>query len=151
MSYWILIADASGARIFASDVCDGSLQLVREIANPEGRVRTQDLTTDSPGRINKAGASGTRSATPAHGTAHDQAAQRFAHELSALLHQELLRNSYDSLAIIAPPHFLGAVRLLLNKEVEQRVRASVPRDLVHVPADALKGHLEVLLASPAAR
>ena len=146
MSLGILVADASGARIFAMRGRSEPLDLVRELQNPQGRSRTQELTSDQPGRVSKAGAPGTRSAMAPHTTAHDEAAEEFAREVAEVLRHQLDRGSYTSLALVAPPRFLGLLRPLLGKEVEQRLRASLARDLVHVAANELRPHIESLFA-----
>jgi protein required for attachment to host cells len=145
MSHWIVVADASGARIFSATGRSGPLELVKEFSNPTGRARTQDLVTDEPGRTFKSGSPGARSATPPHLTAHDEAAVTFAHELANFLRHELEQRSYTSLAIAAPPHFLGTLRPLLAKTISQRLTASIPSDLVHLNAQELRSHIEPLL------
>ena len=47
---WILVGDASRARIFAFDKEDGPWVLVEQIENPLGRARTSELVTDRAGR-----------------------------------------------------------------------------------------------------
>lgn len=144
MTHWILIADASGARIFLASALNQPLELIRAYGNPEGRLRSQQLTTDGPGRISKSGAPGTRSATAPQTSAHDESAENFARKLASRLKSEFDQGSYTSLAIAAPPHFLGLIRPMLDKEVHQRLVASLPRDLVHVPAGELPPHLDSL-------
>lgn len=145
MSHWIVIADASGARIVLAKAHNKPLVLVQEHANPKGRMRTQDLTSDGPGRMNKSGTPGTKSATSPHTTAHDVAAEEFARQLAASLRHDLDKGSFTSLAISAPPHFLGLIRSLLDKEVQQRLVASLPRDLIHVSIGELPPHLRSLI------
>jgi hypothetical protein len=88
MNHWIVIADAAGARIFSMSAHERPLVLVRSLENADGRLRTQDLTTDAGGRVSKAGAPGTRSAMGPKTTAHDEAAAQFAHALVGLLQEE---------------------------------------------------------------
>lgn len=144
VSHWIVIADASGARVFLSTGRKEPLEMVKELVNPRGRLRTQELVTDQPGRISKSGAPGTRSATAPQHTAHDEAAATFARMLATYLRHELEQSSYSSLAIAAPPHFLGLLRPLLEKSVTQRLSASIARDLVHLNSDELRSHIEPL-------
>jgi len=145
MTHWILIADASDARIFSIGGRNQPLRLVREITNAEGRARTQELVTDMPGRSPSRGAEGTRSGMEPRTTAHDVAAERFVRELAALLHAHLEHGDYTSLSLVAPPHLLGQLREAIHKDVAQQVRSSLSRDLVRVKTADLFPHIESLL------
>jgi len=144
MTHWILIADASGARIFSTTGRNVPLNLVREVPNPQGRSRNQELVSDEPGRLRKSGTAGTRSAMDPRTTAHDEAAIHFARDLATLLREALNENALTSLSVVAPAHFLGTLRPLLGKELEGRLRSSLPADLVHVRSEELRSHLEPL-------
>jgi protein required for attachment to host cells len=144
MTYWILIADASGARVFSTDSAEGLLHLERELDNPQGRARTQELVTDEPGRLRKGGIPGVRSAMDPRTTAHQAAGETFASQLAAMLDKEAQRGRFDALAVVAPPHFLGLLRSRLSKKSEQLLRATLDRDLVHVRPEEIRPHLDSL-------
>jgi len=150
MTHWILIADASGARAVSLLTPQTPLVLVREFSNPRGRQRTQELDSDVPGRVAKAGAHGTRSAMQPHTTTHDEAAIQFARELAAMLRKELDNGAYDTLSLVAPPHFLGLLRAELDKAVQHTLQGTLDRDLVHIPVHELKPHVEKLATHVAA-
>ena len=151
MKHWILIADASGARAVAFSAPHTPPSLEAEFPNPRGRLRTQELDADLPGRISKAGAPGTRSAVQQHLTAHDEAAIQFARDLASTLRRELDKGSYQSLSLVAPPHFLGILRAELDKKVKEALQGTLDRDLVHVPMHELQPHVQVLLTQAVAR
>jgi protein required for attachment to host cells len=144
MSYWILIADASGARVFSTNAREAPLQLVRQISNPSGRARTQELVTDKPGRGFEGMGTATRSAMEPRTTAHEAAAENFASELAQLLDAEAGKQSFSAVAIVAPPHLLGMIRGRLSRRVQQLLRATLDRDLAHVPERDLRPHLTSL-------
>ncbi len=145
MTHWILIADASGARAVSTLGPQAPLTLLREFANPLGRQRTQELDSDLPGRVVKAGSPGARSAMEPRTTTHDEAAIQFARHLAVSLRKELDSGSYGALSLVAPPHFLGLLRSELDKKVQQTVQGTLDRDLVHLALHELKPHLEGLL------
>src|SRR5258708_2688932 len=91
MKHWIVVADASGARVFSIAGRNKPLELVREFYNPDGRLRTQDLVSDESGRYSKNGAPGTRSAMQPRTSAHDDAADVFVRELANYLREGLGR------------------------------------------------------------
>jgi protein required for attachment to host cells len=141
MKQWILISDASEAKVFSTTGRLQPLRLEMDFANTTGRARTQDLVSDSPGRVQKSGSPGARSATEPHTTAHEAAAQDFARELARVLRHQLQQGSFDALVIAAPPHFLGMLRALLDKDVAASVKGEVAKDLIRVPENELRQHL----------
>ena len=47
---WIVLADATSARLYAPGRPHRDWALVAELQHPEGRARDSDLVTDKPGR-----------------------------------------------------------------------------------------------------
>lgn len=82
-----------------------------------------------------------RAATPVAGVGgsmtevdfHQLEEDRFAADTAAMLKERALRNEFDSLVVVAPPKTLGELRKHYHKEVEKRLVAEVPKDLVNVP------------------
>ena len=145
MTHWILIADASGARVYSTAAPNQPLQLVHELSNPQARLPTHALVTDAPGRVAKAGAHGARSATAPQTSAHDEAAEVFARRVAEFLKSELDRGAYTSLALAAAPHFLGMLRSMLDPGVATRLRSTLARELMHIPAADLRQYASSLI------
>jgi len=145
METWILVADASRARIF--DLQDGQrLKLVREISNPRGRARAQDLVSDEPGRLAKGKGRQVLSAMDPRTSPHEVEAKHFAAELGHALHDGQMHQRYGSLALVAPPHFLGLLRKELHPEVDKLVVSAAHSDYTHVAEHELTHHLGDTLA-----
>jgi protein required for attachment to host cells len=145
MITWVIVIDASRARIYSTTGRHQPLHLEREVANPQGRTREQELVSDQAGRIRKGGMHGVHSAMDPQTTAHQAAADQFARELAHTLRHEQERGSFASLVIAAPPHFLGELRPLLGKEVESCLKASVAKDLIHFEGNELRERLNASL------
>ena len=64
---------------------------------------------------------------------HQLEEDRFAAATAAMLKARALRNEYEALVVVAPPATLGELRKHYHKEVEKRLVAEVPKDLVNVP------------------
>jgi protein required for attachment to host cells len=124
------------------DSADDALRLVRQVENPHGRARTQELVTDEPGRLRKGGIPGVKSAMDPKTTAHEAAGEKFASHLAAMLDKDAQGEAFDGLAVVAPPHFLGLIRARLSKTTGQFLRATMDRDLAHVRAEDLRQHLD---------
>ena len=69
---------------------------------------------------------------------HQQEEDRFAAQTAAMLKERALRGEFDSLVVVAPPKTLGELRKHYHKEVEKRLVAEVPKDLVNVPVPEIE-------------
>lgn len=115
---WLLIADASKARLFSlhkarifQDGNPKNMELIGEFTHPESRKKTMDLVTDKMGEFG--------SGTFAENTppkVHE--AEVFAAELLAHLNSGHQENSFRDLIIIAPPAFMG----ILNKHMSHQMK-----------------------------
>jgi len=73
---------------------------------------------------------------------HQQEENRFAADMAAMLKARALSNDYESLVVVAPPRTLGELRRHYHKEVEKRLVAEVPKDLVNVPVPEIEKILQ---------
>lgn len=148
MKTWIIVADASDARVF--DAEGGDLRLVRQYANPKGRARDQELVTDRPGRVEKGRGRGIHSSLEPPTTAHETEAVRFARKLARLLGKAHERGECHWLVIVAPPHFLGLLHERLSARLCEVVIATMGKDYVKLPERDLHAVLAQSLAELAA-
>jgi protein required for attachment to host cells len=73
---------------------------------------------------------------------HQQDEDRFAAETAEMLKDRALRNEYDALVVVAPPRTLGELRKHFHKEVEKRLVAELPKDLVNTPVPEIEKILQ---------
>ena len=59
-----------------------------------------------------------------------------------MLNARALRNDYEALVVVAPPRTLGELRKHFHKEVERRLVAEVPKDLVDLPVAEIEKILQ---------
>jgi protein required for attachment to host cells len=133
-STWILVADASVARLFTRRD-DGSLDEVRTLAHTASRLSDAELTSDRPGR--RAGPGHTRGAAEDRTSAHHREEERFAAEVV----RELVEGGFDRLEIVAPPRFLGLLRAKMPKPLAARVEREVPKEFARLSARELAERL----------
>jgi protein required for attachment to host cells len=107
---WIVVADQSKARIFTVDSPRGPLQEVEEIEHPEARERTQEFTTDLPGRTFDSSGLGGRHAMVTPTDPKEQEAIRFARQVAEHVHSGCMQGRCDHLFLVAGPYFLGLLR-----------------------------------------
>jgi protein required for attachment to host cells len=140
---WILVGNASRARLFATDAkAEGDWLLVEEFQHDESRAKALDLFNqpDNPnaGTLSKPTTENEPSARKA--VEHE----RFARELSEYLDKGFDQHNFDKLVIAAPPEFLGRIRKVLSSRVKQRVLLDVDADYSNVPARELPERVPVL-------
>ncbi len=124
---WLLIADASSARLFAvhkakilnKDVND--LELLGEFSHPESRLKNQDLASDKQGEFG--------SSTFAEATSpKEREAAVFAHELLAKLDSGRVNNQCKEIIIFAPPAFMGLLNKYMKADTRRLVSLEIEKD-----------------------
>jgi len=101
---WIMVANASQAKLFSNSGPHKGLTLIKELLHPESREKTSNLVSDRSGANAGTGHGAFLQATdPKH---HE--AERFAQELTRELEEGRVRNAYDRLILVASAPFMGA-------------------------------------------
>ncbi|MBS0370289.1 MAG: host attachment protein [Proteobacteria bacterium] len=137
---WILVANASLARLYANLGPKQGLQLVKEIAHPASRMKNSDLSSDRAGQM-QASISG-------HGAREQQtppkenAARSFAQKLAKELYLGRSRNLFGRAIVIAPPSFMGMLNSVLDRPTAQLITDRFEKDYTKTPEPALRDHLE---------
>ncbi len=127
---WVVVADASRARILEADVARHQLHEIHSFVHPQGREHNRGLKTDGEGRY--FGPSGQRG--PGHtGTPEADPAEHelelFTKSLSEFLDKARSQNRYEALHLVAPPKVLGQIRHHLSKPALQLVSDTLPKDI----------------------
>ncbi|WP_375770537.1 host attachment protein [Archangium gephyra] len=128
---WILVANGSRAKLFATDERAEVWDLREEFQHEESRSMSRQLLNqpDNPnaGSLHK----------PQPENQPDARQQleidRFARELAARLERGLNDHAYDRLVIAAPPGMLGLLRKLVSTRVHQRLMLDFRADYMNVP------------------
>ena len=102
---WIVVADASRARIFSSNGNLSQMQEVETLAQPASRLHEQELTSDLPGRAFDSTGRG-RHAMGQTVDPKKQQAIAFAKEIADHLEDERKQQSFEHLILIAAPSML---------------------------------------------
>jgi protein required for attachment to host cells len=128
---WIVLANASRARIFARASQSGGLEELADLTHPQSREKGLELSSDREGHAQKA------HGDPGHaGTAfqpHTDPRQKehaiFAVEVSRHLEEAVRSGRCLTLALIASDPFLGELKAHLGEAAKRVVMATIPRDL----------------------
>lgn len=133
---WILVSDASRARIFEDRGLVSGLAEVGGYACPGGREHLRDMVSDRS-RLKGGGAQGIRAGILAEQDPKDHEAERFARFLADQLRRHLHQQAFDHLVLVAPPHFLGLLRASLDDGLAKRVVTTFDKDLTMLDAQSL--------------
>jgi protein required for attachment to host cells len=142
---WIVLADATSARVFRSDRGDRGWTLIRELEHPAGRERASRVGSDKPGRVKQS--RGYRSALEAPTPFEKKEARKFARLIAAELDQAIASRSFDRLILVAAAPFLGLLRSEMSDRVQRSIAATVERDYLHVDESTARQHLREHLAA----
>jgi protein required for attachment to host cells len=139
--HWIVVADASRARIVDANDLRQEPRLVYELDHAPGRARVQELVSSDRGRSR-----GGPDSDP-----HRVESRNFARKLAAVLQTGLRDRDYERIVLCAPAHFLGDLRRELSREVARCVVASLSHDWTGEPLHALPEVVRRAIDRPAAR
>ncbi len=136
----ILVADGRKSLFFRNqgDADFPNLSVVEKEShpNPAHHEQASDLAGQSMKSVD--GIGGSMQEVDFHQLEED----RFASETAAMLKERALRNEYDALVVVAPPRTLGELRKHYHTEVEKRLVAELPKDLVNMPVPEIEKILQ---------
>lgn len=136
---WILVANASRARLFANAGPKKGLTLVKEMRHPESREKASALVSDRPGHMQSAG--------NGHGTRQPRTdpktneARHFALELARELNRGRASGQVARLILVAPPAFMGLINEKLDGPTASLVSDRFEKDYTQSDEKDLAGHL----------
>jgi protein required for attachment to host cells len=143
MTTWILVSDASRAKLFSTELREHDWKLLEEFDHPEGRETSSEIRPSSPpGKSKESSAPGAHhTAFQPRTTPKEAEAERFAHLLGEHLNHAVERSAFDHLVLVAPPHMLGVLREKLKNPAASRLRTTVNKDLAMLGAADLRERL----------
>jgi protein required for attachment to host cells len=142
MDTWILVADASRARIFASEKKNQQWKLVKEFDHPESRMKNRDLDPMEQGRTQQSFGAGHRPRMEPRTAPQQVEKEHFAQELADALSKGIVEGDCSALALVAPPAFLGDLKAMLSDRAAKCISATVAKDYTGSDARELASRLE---------
>ncbi|ATB30859.1 host attachment protein [Melittangium boletus] len=139
---WILVANASRARLFSTDERAEKWDLREELFHEESRQRSVDLLNQpenpNAGTLRKPSAENEPNGRQS--LEHD----RFARQLAERLERGLNDRAYERLVIAAPPEFLGRLRKVISQRVHQHLMMDLRADYSNIPAQELPERIPII-------
>ena len=140
---WILVANASLARLYENLGPNKGLRLVKELIHPESRRKNSELVTDRAGSM--------ASGSAAHGSAQPQTmpkaheAKLFAHEIAHEFYKGRTRNAFERAIVFAPPAFMGLLNHVIDSPTAQLISDRFEKDYTKSPEPQLRERLATCL------
>ncbi|TGQ46019.1 MULTISPECIES: host attachment family protein [unclassified Mesorhizobium] len=137
---WIVVADGEKALFLRNEggALNPNLEVVQEMEQENPATRHQG--SDRPGRYSD-GPSVHRSAVEDTDW-HRLGKERFAEKIAERLYKLAHRGAFKEIVLIAPPQVLGEMRRKLHKEVEERIKAEIPKTLTNHTIDEIESLLQ---------
>ena len=134
---FVLVADGRKSLFFRNEGDGAFPNLVVEEKEVDRNPPHGEQASDLAGR-----ASNTLGSNMDEVDFHQQEEDRFAADTAEMLKARALQGDYEALVVVAPPRTLGELRKHYHKEVERRLLAEVPKDLVNVPVAEIEKLLQ---------
>jgi protein required for attachment to host cells len=129
MKNWLVVANASRARVLEEAAKNGSYVHVADLVHPRSRQKGIDLAGDRPGHVPGVVAHGTGSSafdprTDAREREHDQ----FAREVAAVIDEGIAAGRCAGLVLVASNPFLGHLKQHLSERAHKALLRTVAAD-----------------------
>lgn len=125
---WIVVANASLARLFRRDSPTDPLVPLTTMAHPESRLKGSELADDRPGHEATDQSSGGNRYEPRSDVRRKEH-QRFAREIAERLETGLAAGEFSTLWLFASSPFLGELKAQLSDAVDKRLQLVLDSDL----------------------
>lgn len=144
MRIWVLVSDASRARILHYDAGARKWDLAKELEHPGSRLKGSELLSDAPGRQRQSFGHG-RPAMEMPTDPQEVEKERFIRQVADELKHEHDQRAFDALIVVAGPHTLGQLRGVLSAVVKKAVLHEVDKDFAQLDMPVLVARLQSLM------
>ncbi|MDE2148626.1 MAG: host attachment protein [Gammaproteobacteria bacterium] len=145
---WVLVADTTRARLFASAQSAAPLVEIEDLLNPYGRLREQDLDSDSRGRLvsgRRGGGHRAHVAARSDKPRREQDARAFARAICARLNSLQRHGKLAKLYVIAEPDLIGMLRQQMTPPVQTLVAGEFAKNLTRASVCGIREALPARL------
>lgn len=146
MKNWLVVANASRARVLEQSGAPGLYTHVADLIHPESRQKGSELAGDRPGHVDRLGHGLGSTAYAPHTDPHQREHDHFARELAKLLDDGVADGRCGGLLLMASNPFLGQLKSRLGEQARRAVVRTVPKDGTGLRDDQLA---ELLQTHPA--
>jgi len=137
--HWYVVASQKEARIFVKLSGTTQLKLLQSLTNPLGALKRSALIKKQAGRgVKSVGQAGSINySMPKRHDPHEDAISQFSRDLAHFFEAEKLKRSFDSMTVVAAPHFLGKIKSEMSQDLQHYVTHWIKKDLQKSPPHEL--------------
>ena len=132
---WILVANASLAKLYANLGPNKGLTLVKDLIHPESRQKNGELVSDRSGAMGAAGSGGGSMQPQTLPKQHE--AKVFAQEIAQALYHGRTTNAFKRAILVAPPAFMGLLNAVIDGPTAQLITDRFEKDYTKTPENEL--------------
>lgn len=132
---WILVANASLAKLYENLGPNKGLKLVKELIHPESRQKNGELVSDRSGAMAMTGSGGGSMQPQTMPKQHE--AKVFAQEIAQALYHGRTSNAFKRAIVVAPPAFMGLLNAVIDGPTAQLITDRFEKDYTKTPENEL--------------
>lgn len=137
---WVLVADATQARLFSTGSSKEPLTELRDMLHNEGRSKISELVSDQAGKHSGTGMAGSHDMENKQDI-KDRERDIFARQICSALEVSREQKQFHRLYLMAPSHMLGALHKHLGKAVKEAVAEEFDLLVVKASPEVIRDHL----------
>lgn len=137
---WILVANASHAKLYATHNLGNELIPIIEFTHPESRNKGIDLVSDRVGSFQAMNGTGYGAFVETSDPKANEVS-RFASEIARILDEARTHNAFDRLIWIVPAQFDGILKSRCNNQVMKKVVHTAHKNYMSLSESELNQHL----------
>lgn len=128
--HWYIVASQKSVRVFTEVAAKPRIKLIQTVENPLAQEKKKDLVKKQAGKaVKSAGRFGVSRHVEIKNDPREQSVLQFARQIAKFLDGEKKQKNFQSLTIVAEPHFLGRVKSELTPAVKKTVTDWIQKDL----------------------
>ncbi len=135
----VLVADGRKMLFFRNHGDENQIDLRTETHDARKQRKDREIKTDAPGMTRQSFGYGR--STYEEADFKQQEEDRWIKDAAEELKARVLRNDFDSVAIVAPPRALGVLKKCLHKEVARRIVCTVNKEMSGRPVPDIEALL----------
>ena len=135
----VLVADGRKMLFFRNHGDENQIDLRTETHDARKQRKDREIKTDAPGMTRQSFGYGR--STYEEADFKQQEEDRWIKDAAEELKARVLRNDFDSVAIVAPPRALGVLKKYLHKEVARRIVCTVNKEMSGRPVPDIEALL----------
>ncbi len=128
MKNWIVVANASKARVLEAGALPGSFSHIADLVHPQSRLKGAALARDRPGHLEGVGHGPGGAEYQPRMDPRDREHDLFARELAAWLNEGVADGRCAGLFLVASNPFLGRLNAHLSEKAAAAVIRTTPSD-----------------------